>query len=217
MTQLTTLKLSLFTAFLCLSASTRAETNVGIPTSVTRTSLYKKMIHTNPLALTVGGFEIGFEKETQQKESFYIQAGYYLSQAAGSLQLKNTGYSNMNGIRLELQYRFYRKSNNYVKNIFIAPFFNFKTVSADFEESVYSNPGSIVTIKEKHAATTVSFGYMMGLRKSIFENVYLDFSIGGGVFIPAAGNFHERLNIPFVNPYQKGVQFKANLGLCLAL
>jgi hypothetical protein len=217
MNKLTKLKINLLVAFICFSSFAMAMPKDGLPPTVTRTSLYKKMIHTNPLSLTVGGFEMGFEKVTQQKESFYIQAGYYLSQAAGSLDVKDDGYSNMNGVRLELQYRFYRKSNNYIKNIFIAPFVNFKTISADFETTQYSSSGTRTTIKEKRAATTVSFGYMMGIRKSVFENVYMDFSIGGGVFIPAAGDSHEKVNIPFVNPYQRGVQFKANLGFCLAL
>lgn len=195
-------------------------------TPVTRNAPYSKMIHFNPLPLFVGGFEMGFEHATTHKESFYTQLGYYTSEPAGSLVFANGGsgdYEKMNGLRLELQYRFYRKTNNYIKNVFIGPYFNFKTLSANYVEtkSIYNGPPTYTytttTTTEKRAATTVSVGYMMGIRKSVFENIYMDFSFGGGIYIPVAGDYHKELNIPFVNPYQRGVQFRANLGFCIAL
>lgn len=185
---------------------------------VTKNGLYKKMIHLNPLALTIGGFELGFEKPTTKKESFYVNAGYYLSSEAGALDLKDE-FSNMNGFRMEVQYRFYRKPNNYIRNVYLAPFANFKTVSADHDRYLYNNspPYGSTKISEKYSATTVSVGYMLGMRKSIFENIYMDLGIGGGVFIPVSGDHHKDLNIPLFSPYQKGVQFKASFGFCIAL
>lgn len=100
------------------------------PSPVTRSSPYKKMIHLNPLAMMIGGFELGLEKATTSKESFLFNVGYYISENAGFLKLKDDRLSDMNGLRVDLQYRFYRKTNNYIKNVFIAPFVNFKTLTA---------------------------------------------------------------------------------------
>lgn len=188
------------------------------PIPVTRNSVYKKMVHFNPLALTIGGFELGYETMLSNKESFYINLGYYLSEAAGSLDVKDD-YSNLNGFRLEMQYRFYRKSNNYMRNVYLAPFFNIKTISADHHETTYtySPVYTKTTISENRSATTASFGYMLGMRKSVFENIYMDMAIGGGVFLPVQGDNHKDLNIGLFNPYQKGVQFKAAFGFLVAL
>lgn len=185
---------------------------------VTKNGLYKKMIHLNPLALTIGGFEMGYERVTTKKESFYINAGYYLSSEAGALDLKDE-YSNMNGFRLEVQYRFYRKPNNYIRNVYLAPFANFKTVSADFNRYIYNSspPYGSTTVTENRSATTVSFGYMLGMRRSVFENIYMDLGIGGGIFLPVSGDNHKDLNIGLFSPYQKGVQFKASFGFSIAL
>ena len=185
---------------------------------VTKNGLYKKMIHLNPLALTIGGFEVGYERVTTKKESFYINAGYYLSSEAGALDLKDE-YSNMNGFRLEVQYRFYRKPNNYIRNVYLAPFANFKTVSADYNRYIYNSspPYGSTTVTENRSATTVSFGYMLGMRRSVFENIYMDLGIGGGIFLPVSGDNHKDLNIGLFSPYQKGVQFKASFGFSIAL
>lgn len=185
---------------------------------VTKNGLYKKMIHLNPLALTIGGFEMGYERVTTKKESFYINAGYYLSSEAGALDLKDE-YSNMNGFRLEVQYRFYRKPNNYIRNVYLAPFANFKTVSADYNRYIYNSspPYGSTTVTENRSATTVSFGYMLGMRRSVFENIYMDLGIGGGIFLPVSGDNHKDLNIGLFSPYQKGVQFKASFGFSIAL
>ena len=206
--------LSLILAVSSLSLS--AVTKFDEP--VTKNGLYKKMIHLNPLALTIGGFEMGYERVTTKKESFYINAGYYLSAEAGALDLKDE-YSNMNGFRLEAQYRFYRKPNNYIRNVYLAPFANFKTVSADYNRYIYNSspPYGSTTVTENRSATTVSFGYMLGMRRSVFENIYMDLGIGGGIFLPVSGDNHKDLNIGLFSPYQKGVQFKASFGFSIAL
>jgi hypothetical protein len=185
---------------------------------VTKNGLYKKMFHLNPLALTIGGFEMGFERPTTKKESFYVNAGYYLSAEAGALDLKDD-YSNMSGFRIEAQYRFYRKPNNYIRNVYLAPFANFKTVSAEHINYTYNNlpPYTSTQVVQKYSATTVSFGYMLGMRRSVFENIYMDLGIGGGIFLPVSGDYHNELNIPLFSPYQKGVQFKASFGFSIAL
>lgn len=188
------------------------------PVVTTKKSPYKKMIHFNPLALTIGGMEIGYESATNNKESFLFNAGFYLSQEAGFLDLKDD-YSNMSGVRLEMQYRFYRKSNNYLRNVFMAPFFNLKTQTADHNETVYvpgPNPSTIINVTT-YSATSVGLGYMLGSRKSIFENIYLDAAIGGGIFFPVSGDHHKELNIGLFSPFQKGVQFKASFGILIAL
>lgn len=206
------LSLMLAVSSLSLSAVTKFDE------PVTKNGLYKKMIHLNPLALTIGGFEMGYERVTTKKESFYINAGYYLSSEAGALDLKDE-YSNMNGFRLEVQYRFYRKPNNYIRNVYLAPFANFKTVSADFNRYIYNSspPYGSTTVTENRSATTVSFGYMLGMRRSVFENIYMDLGIGGGIFLPVSGDNHKDLNIGLFSPYQKGVQFKASFGFSIAL
>lgn len=190
--------------------------------AVTRNSPFDKMIHFNPIPLLGGGFDMGFEKSTTHKESFYFQVGYYTAANPGLYKIKNDGYSDMNGIKIESQYRFYRKPNNYIKNVWIAPFVAFKTLSLKYTETTYTttyNPYTVKsnTINENRMATSVAFGYMMGLRKSIYENIYLDLSFGGGVYIPVAGNHHEQLNIGLISPYQRGVQLRMNLGFCIAL
>lgn len=206
------LSLMLAVSSLSLSALTKFDE------PVTKNGLYKKMIHLNPLALTIGGFEMGYERVTTKKESFYINAGYYLSSEAGALDLKDE-YSNMNGFRLEAQYRFYRKPNNYIRNVYLAPFANFKTVSADYNRYIYNSspPYGSTTVTENRSATTVSFGYMLGMRRSVFENIYMDLGIGGGIFLPVSGDNHKDLNIGLFSPYQKGVQFKASFGFSIAL
>lgn len=206
------LSLMLAVSSLSLSAATKFDE------PVTKNGLYKKMIHLNPLALTIGGFEMGYERVTTKKESFYINAGYYLSSEAGALDLKDE-YSNMNGFRLEVQYRFYRKPNNYIRNVYLAPFANFKTVSADYNRYIYNSspPYGSTTVTENRSATTVSFGYMLGMRRSVFENIYMDLGIGGGIFLPVSGDNHKDLNIGLFSPYQKGVQFKASFGFSIAL
>lgn len=192
-------------------------------TAVTRSNPYHKMIHILPLPLFVGGLEMAFEKPTSNKESFLVQVGYYSSQSANPLNIKEDGYSNMNGLKVEMQYRFYRKSNNYKKNFWISPFINFKTLSAEFESTTTFNSGpplyniTYLETKENRAASTLSFGYMLGLRRAMFDNVYFDMSFGGAMFIPVAGDNHEELHIPVMNPYMKGIQFKGNIGFCIAL
>lgn len=191
--------------------------------AVTRSNPYDKMIHFNPLPLLIGGFEMGFEKATTHKESIYTQLCYYTSKDAGLYDLKSGNYSNLNGVKIDLQYRFYRKTNNYVKNVWIAPFLNFKTISLHYEEeqitygNIYPYTTTRTKINENRMATTLSFGYMMGMRKYIFENIYVDYSLGGGIYIPVAGDNHGQLNIPFIAPYQRGVQLRFNLGFCIAL
>ncbi len=191
--------------------------------SVTRNSAYDKMVHFIPIPLLVGGFEMGYEKATTTKESFYTQIGYYTSKNGGMYKLKNGNYTDMNGLKVELQYRFYRKSNNYFKNVWIAPFMNLKTMSLKYSETIttYSYSTNYTTkttyINENRTATTMAFGYMMGIRKSVFENIYCDFSLGGGIHLPIAGDNHEDLNIGLIAPYQRGVQLRMNLGFCIAL
>ncbi len=204
--------LSILSAF---AANSKAQ---NIPTALVRNAYFKKMIHANPISLIAGGMELAYESAVTNKQSFYTQVGYYTSAAAGALDIGGDEYKDMDGVKVELQYRFYRKTNNYIKNVFITPFLNFKTLTATKTTLVYnSSPNVSTMLKEKQNATTISVGYMMGIRKSIFENIYMDLSIGGGVFIPIMGDNHEAFNIPLVNPYQRGVQFKANLGLCMAL
>lgn len=188
------------------------------PVTTTKKSPYKKMIHFNPLALTIGGLELGYETATTSKESFLINMGFYLSQEAGFLDLKDD-YSNMSGFRMEMQYRFYRKNNNFIKNVFLAPFFNLKTQTADHNETTYVTSPTPATITKSttYSATTVGIGYMLGSRKSIFENIYLDMAIGGGMFLPVSGDHHKDLNIGLFSPFQKGVQFKASFGVLIAL
>ena len=190
--------------------------------AVTRNTPFNKMIHFVPVPLLVGGFEMGYEKATAHKESFYTQVGFYTSTNPGLYKLKNDGYSDMNGVKVEGQYRFYRKPNNYIKNVWIGPFVAFKTLSMKYTETTYTttyNPYYVKTntLNENRMASTVAFGYMMGLRKSVFENIYLDLSLGGGVYIPVAGDHHEQLNIGLISPYQRGVQLRMNLGFCIAL
>lgn len=205
--------LSLF----AISLSSFAGTLYDGQLPVTKSSPYKKMVHFNPLALMVGGFELGYEKATTAKESFMINFGYYLSEEAGALDVKDD-FSNMSGIRLELQYRFYRKTNNYIKNVYLAPYANFKTMSADRTTSVTTyNPYTVKKETNRMSASTASIGYMLGIRKSVFENIYMDAAFGGGVFMPVSGENHKDLNIGLFSPYQKGVHFKASLGFLIAL
>lgn len=194
-------------------------------TAVTKNTTYDKMIHFLPLPLFVSGLAIGFEKPTSTKESFYMELGYYSSQNANSLDIKDIDgdFSDMNGLKFEMQYRFYKKSNNYKKNIWISPFVNFKTISAGLEENIYTSSGppnyysTYITTSDNKSASTVSFGYMLGIRRAMMDNVYFDMSFGGGIFIPVAGDDHEYFNIPVFNPYEKAIQFKGNIGFCVAL
>lgn len=185
---------------------------------VTKSSPYKKFVHLNPFALLVGGLEFGYEAPQTPKQSLLMNVGYYNSKEAGGLDIKDD-YSNMSGLRVDMQYRFYRKTNNYIRNVYLAPYFNFKTISADRHYTRYVGPPNYNYIDStaKHSATSVSFGYMVGYRKSIFENIYMDLGIGGGMFIPVSGENHSDLNIPLFSPYNRGVQFKAHIGFCIAL
>lgn len=180
---------------------------------VTKRSPYKKMVHFNPFALMIGGFELGFEKPTTTKESILFNFGYYLSEEAGFLDLKDN-FKNMSGVRIDVQYRFYKKTNNYIKNVYFAPFLNIKTMTADkgtYDSKTYK------TNYESKSATTLSIGYLLGIRKSIFENVYLDLGIGGGIYIPASGLDHSDLHIGLFQPFKKGVQFRAHSSILIAL
>lgn len=180
---------------------------------VTKRSPYKKMVHFNPFALMIGGFELGFEKPTTTKESFLFNFGYYLSEEAGFLDLKDD-FKNMSGVRIDIQYRFYKKTNNYIKNVYFAPFLNIKTMTAEMGEYNMLDKKTYYVSK---SATTLSVGYLLGLRKSIFENVYLDLGIGGGVYIPASGSDHSDLHIGLFQPFKKGVQFRAHSSILIAL
>lgn len=185
---------------------------------VTKNAPYKKFIHLNPFALLVGGIEFGYEAPQTPKQSLLMNFGYYNSKEAGNLDIIDD-YSNMSGVRLDMQYRFYRKTNNYIRNVYIAPYFNFKTISADRNYRRYLGPPSYnyADSSAKHSASSVSVGYMVGYRKSVFENIYMDLGIGGGMFIPVSGDNHSDLNIPLFSPYNRGVQFKAHIGFCIAL
>jgi hypothetical protein len=185
---------------------------------VTKSSPYKKFVHLNPFALLVGGLEFGYEATQTPKQCLLMNFGYYNSKEAGGLDIKDD-YSNMSGLKIDMQYRFYRKTNNYIRNVYIAPYFNFKTISADrnYRRYTYAPNYNYVDSTAKHSATTVSVGYMVGYRKSIFENIYMDLGIGGGMFIPVSGENHSDVNIPLFSPYNRGVQFKAHIGFGIAL
>lgn len=180
---------------------------------VTKRSPYKRMIHFNPLALTVGGFEMGYEVANKPKTLLGISLGYYLSSDGGILEFVDD-YKNLNGMRIEFQYTFLRKPNNYIKNVYLTPFLNFKTLSA---EKVQYNTLLRQDESIKKSATTVGFGYILGVRKSIFENIYLNLGIGGGIYFPVSGEDHNDMDVPFLFPMKKGVQFRANTGIYIAL
>src|SRR5690606_21731495 len=77
---------------------------------VVRSKPFEHMVHFNPLALFIAGFEVGYEKAISPKQSFYVNPGYYLSEEAGLYDAQyGNQKSDMNGFKLELQYRFYRK------------------------------------------------------------------------------------------------------------
>jgi len=177
---------------------------------------FKSLIHIMPLSLTVGGLEAGFEKPISPKQALKIDAGVYLSQNAGALKVKDEGYSDMSGFRTEVQYRFYKRTNNHADNLFIGPYANVKTISAKYQGFMNSG-GFQVPINTIRTASSASFGYLMGFRNNLMENIFLDFYFGGGINLPVSGNDHEALNIPFFSPYQKGTQLKGGFSVVIAL
>lgn len=187
------------------------------PLYKTSDTLYRRMIHFNPLALIGSGLEMAYETAVNGKESFLVNGTYFLSQRASILDLKDN-YSNLNGFRVEIQYRFYKKDNYYINNLFIAPFLNIKSETADFHETIVNN-GSSTTIKKitSQYATTLSGGVMLGSRKSIHDNIYLDAAFGASVNAPVDGEHHEELSVGALSPFQKSVTLKASFGLLIAL
>ncbi len=205
--KLITTTLLLFTASILFSQNHQDKSYL-----LSRNAPYKKVIHFMPLSLSIGGLEVGFEKPTSTKESIKIDAGIYISENAGALKIKDDNYNNLSGFRTELQYRFYKHANNYKNNYFLAPFLNVKTLTADYSSNLNG-----IRNNEVRSASAASFGYMVGFHNALMDNVYLDFSVGGGLIIPISGDFHEELSIPFFNPYQRGTILKANFGFSIAL
>jgi len=195
----------------------RTATKSGNEQETVQSQSFKSLIHIMPLSLTVGGLEAGFEKPVSPKQSFKIDAGVYLSQNAGALKIKDEGYSDMSGFRTEMQYRFYKRTNNYSNNLFIGPYINIKTMSAKYQGFIYNPNGFPTAVNTIHSASSASFGYLMGFRNNVMENIFLDFYFGGGINLPISGNNHEELNIPFFSPYQKGTQLKGGFSVVIAL
>lgn len=202
--------------FTQLSAHTNVKTLDELP--VVRSRPYDRMFSSNPLAMLIGGFELGYEAAVTPKQSIVVNAGYYLSEEAGFLDV-NGDFQDMTGFRLEMQMRFYKKNNNYIKNMFFAPFVNLKTQSAYEVSSTQMNtpPYTRTSVLTKRDATNVGIGYLIGSRKSLYENIYLDLGLGGGVYIPVSGEGHKDLHIGLFTPFRKGVQFKGYVGILIAL
>jgi hypothetical protein len=211
-------KISLILFVLCftqLSAKTKLEAMDDLP--VVRSRPFDRMFSSNPLAMIMGGFELGYEAALTPKQSLVINAGYYLSEEAGFLDVKGD-FQDMTGFRLEMQLRFYKKNNNYIKNMFFAPFVNLKTQSAYETTSISLNtPPYRQEVLTKRDATNIGIGYIIGTRKSLYENIYLDLGIGGGVYIPVSGEGHKDLHIGLFSPFRKGVQLKGYAAILIAL
>jgi hypothetical protein len=199
-----------------MSAKTKMEAMDDLP--VVRSRPFDRMFSSNPLAMIMGGFELGYETALTPKQSLVINAGYYLSEEAGFLDVKGD-FQDMTGFRLEMQLRFYKKNNNYIKNMFFAPYVNLKTQSA-YELtniSMSSPPYSRQEVLTKRDATNIGIGYIIGTRKSLYENIYLDLGIGGGVYVPVSGEGHKDLHIGLFSPFRKGVQLKGYAAILIAL
>lgn len=210
----------LFSIVTCLLFCANAFAQDDVSEILVRNKLFKNTFFINPGPLFAGGLDVGLEIfHKKQKKSVVINVGYYLSKNAGSLDLAHAGgyFENMEGLRVDMQYRLYRKPNNYIKNLYIGPFLTVKTISAnDITETKLPSTGIVVKSERRVTASAVGFGYLIGIKQSIYENFYFDINFGGSVTIPIAGNGNDAVNIPIINPYIKSINPRVNFGFGIA-
>ncbi|MCU0390302.1 MAG: hypothetical protein MUE81_04230 [Thermoflexibacter sp.] len=180
-----------------------------------------KMILTmNPLALFGNGMEINFEKSNIKRHSWRFTAGYYLATKPYYYEF----YDGFNGVKMELQKRFYlRKFNESRKGTYIAPFLQYKHINLykNISYLLYTGTPPVeqsVTERDNTFASAASFGFVFGLQElSLRSRFVIDMFIGSGILIPLNDYVRSVPHLIVINPYEQGIYFKIGLALGVAL
>ncbi|MCU0428658.1 MAG: trichohyalin-plectin-homology domain domain-containing protein [Cytophagaceae bacterium] len=169
------------------------------------------IISMNPLSLFVGGFELGIEKRVNKKEGLRFSGSYFYNE---EVWYYNTGRE-LQGGKLNLQYRFYLKNNKPgLFGLYVGPEASVKTIQFDqtvtfvkdtitdpfwgYDTYIYSRKDT--TMK----ATAASLGIVCGVQGLLFRRLTYDFHFGANVLLPLSSYDSQDVSLPFVNPYGRG-------------
>lgn len=163
----------------------------------------------NPLPFFVGGFEVGYGTVTPKSlKRFTI--GYYFSEPAPSY---GGEFSNMEGIRIDLQYLHLKPMDGGMR-FYFGGYFNYKAISMDKEDGIVVTTGDPKI--EKVSGSAIGVGFMIGMRTFLEDNFFVDMYAGGGPTISLNRAHEEDVHISIVNPYRRSINPRIGLSVGIA-
>jgi hypothetical protein len=174
-----------------------------------------------PLSFIVSGIEVGGEIVAgQPNRTVRVSAGYFFSNKANSYNTfgnsftfnEEVTYSEMEGFRGEIQYRFYARDFHAPDNYFLTIFGVFKQVSMIGDISNNSGGwGNPIDREIRNLnSSAITLGFALGYRIRIQDFLSADFHFGGG-FTPTSIGDVDYTHIDQVNPYRKSINLKAGI------
>lgn len=175
----------------------------------------------NPFSFFVGGFELGYGKIKNNRNTRGI-LGYYYSENPdfyddgydNSFPSTTVKYKNMEGFRAEFQYLFMKPTDGGLK-YYGGPYGIFKTIKMDITRTSVSSNATVVSDYVARG-TSGSVGVIAGVRSFAFDNIFIDLYIGGGITFPFSGSNIDDVHLSVLNPYKRSINPRAGLTLGLA-
>ena len=148
-----------------------------------------------------------------------LYAGYYFQENPVAYDDDDFGspsvnYRNMEGVRLEAQYLFFKPTNAGLR-FFMGGYANYKTISMDITPTS-SNGSSLLTSNYTAKGSSLRLGILLGLRSYLIDNFFFDLYAGGGVNFSLNQQYEEDVNLDIVNPYKKAIGPKGGFSLGVA-
>lgn len=178
---------------------------------------YNQAFLINPLNFFVGGFEIGYEKIKNTK-SYKLFGGYYFLDNPSFYEdpdpVISDKYANLEGFRLEFQYLHIKPVKNDFR-YYGGAYAVAKGMSMDVSRTA-AGSSSTVTTDYTARAFSGSLGVIAGVRTYIYENIFMDAFIGGGITFPFSGSFIDDIHIDVVNPFKRSINPRAGFSVGIA-
>lgn len=177
----------------------------------------KNILGISPLALIVGGLEMGYERVIDKNKSIKVILGYYSATTPWSYSTYNV--SNMEGFKAEMQYRAHLEKENFggpMGGFYVGGFLQYRQIILD---DYNSNPNALsgpitANLSENVNASALYPGVLFGYQLFVENIVFVDFNLGGGVIKPLTNiEQNKKADISVVNPYINGVVPRFNLSI----
>lgn len=177
----------------------------------------KNIFSINPLALIVGGLELGYENVFTTNKSYKVVLGYY--SATDPWPYNTYNVTSMEGFKAELQYRAHLEKESIggpMSGLYVGGFFQYRQISLknyDQNPNNYNSSFS-VNIKENVNASALYPGVLIGYQLFLEDIVFFDINLGGGI-IKSLSNIEEnkKADISVVNQYINGVVPRLNFSI----